>query len=383
MKTVSKLIFIWILSMLTFCAYAEESSDSITPLVQHKINALMTKYTIPGVAVELYVDGSLHEYYYGYADLETKDPIIRKTIFEIGSISKIMTSLLFAQEIDWAKMALNDPISKYIKGLPDGFNKIKLQDLATHTSGLPVNTPTDITTQDDLRQYLSTISLETNPGGEWKYSNFGMGMLGYALEMSTESEFDDLYRRHVLNPLKMVTGVSIPKNLVKYYAQGYTKNGDVAPHSTAGLFPAAAGVKASAADMQRFLSAAIGLPGTPPRVFYPMRLTESVFVKMGDDFQGLAWQIHPIEKSDIINLLHVSDVSDFGPIDVQEIFTRPIYNGNALIDKTGATPGFRAYIAVIPNKKSGIVLLANKNVPNSAIVKTAREILFNVTKLRT
>jgi beta-lactamase class C len=356
-------------------------ADPTTKLLQQAVSAFMEKNKIPGVAVELYANGKLYEQYSGYADLEKKEPVIRKTIFELGSVSKIMTSVLFAQEIDWAKMSFNDPVSKYVKGLPEIFNKVKLQELATDTSGLPFNTPGDITTQDGMKENLSKWTPDAEPGEQWIYSNVGIGILGYALEASTERDYDDLYRRHILNPLRMVTGVNVPPALIKYYAQGYDANGNPAAHYTPGMYPAAVGVKASASDMEKFLSAAIGLPGTPPRVFYPMRMTQSVYVKMNDDYQGLGWQIHRLEDGDAYGLLRVSDKQDMGPIDVQEVYSRPVYNGDALIDKTGTTKGFRAYIAVLPNKKSGIVILANKNVPNSAIVKTGREILFKVAKV--
>jgi len=378
-----KVIILLILSLISLPIYAEDIQDSDTAarLVQQSMTTLIQKNAIPGAAVLLYVNGKPIEQYYGHAG--QKEPVFRKTIFEIGSISKVMTSILFAQEIDWAKMSLNDPVTKYVKDLPATFNKMTLQDLATHTSGLPFNPPRNITTQDELKQYFSKWSPRDNAYDQWRNSNVGMGLLGYALESSTESDFNDLYRRHILNPLKMVNGVTVPKTLTKYYAEGYDANDNPIPHAHLGLFPAAVGIKASASDMQRFLSAAIGLPGTPPRVFYPMRLTQSMFVRMNDNqYQGLAWQIHSIKDvADISRLLRASDLSDSELINVQEVYQRPVYSGSVLVDKTGATNGFRAYIAVIPNKKSGIVILVNKNVPASAIVKTAREILFKVTNL--
>lgn len=381
-----KLITILASTLISMSVNAETISpkpeiDPTTVWVEQAISQFAEKNKIPGVAVELYVDGKLYEHYTGYANRETKDPVIKKTIFEIGSLSKVMTSVLLAQEVDWAKMALTDPVTKYVKDLPESFNKIKLQELATYTSGLPLNLPASVKTPEEIKQYFTSLTDDVEPGEQWIYSNVGVGLLGSALESSTERNFDDLYRRHILNPLGMVIGVTVPSSLTKYYAQGYSANGESAAHIDSGLFPAAGAVKASASDMQKFLSAAIGLPGTPPRVFYPMRLTQSVFVKMNGDYQGLGWQIHKLESRDISGLLNVSNARDLGPIDVQEIYTRPVYNGDALIDKTGATKGFRAYIAVIPNKKSGIVILVNKDVPNSAIVKTAREILFKAAKL--
>jgi len=375
-----------ILSLIAVNLYAETApdSDATAKLVQTSMTALMQKNGIPGAAVELYVDGRLYEQYYGYAKPEPKDPVTRKTIFEIGSLSKIMTSVLLAQEVDWAKMALNDPLTKYVKGLPQSFDKIKLQDLATHTAGLPFNLPRNINNQIELQEYLNDWSPKGLPGEEWRYSNVGIGLLGQALERSTDSDYGDLYRRHILNPLKMVYGVSVPKTLMKYYADGYDAKGQLVTREVPGLFPAASDVKASALDMQRFLSAAIGLKGTPPRVLYPMKLTQSMFIKMNDyDYQGLAWQIHSIkDTADIRWLLSLSDRADMmGPLDVQTVYQRPIYSGSVLMDKTGATKGFRTYIAVIPNKQSGIVILVNKNISDRAIVRTAREILFKVTDL--
>jgi beta-lactamase class C len=352
--------------------------DPYATQVAKVIQATMTKYHIPGVAVELIINGKPYEYYFGVANRDTNEPVTRKTIFELGSISKVMTGLLVAQEIDWAKMSLSDPLNKYLKDLPASFQDMKLQDLATHTSGLPRNISSDVQTKEEVMSYLSNWKAEYNPEEEWLYSNLGVGLLGYALEASTEKPYDKLYYRHVMLPLAMVNGVEIPPALQKYYAQGYTQNGQIARPVNAKIFPGAYGVKASASDMQKFLSAAIGLPGTPERVLYPMRLTQSVFMRVGKDFQGLGWQIHPIINHKLSPLKKISDRVELGPVDISEIYQRPTYDGDALIDKTGTTNGFRAYIAVLPNRKSGIVILANKNVANTAIVKPARELLLDM-----
>ena len=176
-----------------------------------------------------------------------------------------------------------------------------------------------------------------------------------------------------------VNGVTVPASLTKYYAQGYDQTSKPVARVGEGVFSSVYGIKASAADMQKFLSAAVGLPGTPPRVFYPMRLTQSMFLRKNNEYQGLAWQIHAIRNNtDINGLLNAVDQS---PGVIQEVYERPVYSDKVMADKTGITEGFSAYIAVIPAKKSGIVILVNKNIPDRAIVKLAREILFKVTNL--
>lgn len=355
--------------------------DPVGDVVKKSVAQFMTKNKVSGVAVELYVDGVPHSYTFGYANPQKQIPVSQKTIFEIGSISKVMTGILLAQEIDYNRMNLNDSVKKYVKDLPDNFKNIKLQDLATQTSGLPFNTPKSIQTKPELQKYLATLSPEYQPEQSWVYSNFGSGLLGYALEASTEKDFDKLYRRHILNPLGMVVGTRVPTKMTQYAAQGFDVEGNPAQPTNAGLFPAAGGVLASADDMQRFLSAAIGLPGTPTRVLYPVKLTQSSFVRLPDRNEGLGWQIHTISSDNVADLVNEADYSDLGPIDIEEVYSRPMYDGNALIDKTGTTEGFRSYIAVIPNKKSGIVILANKGIPNSSIVNAGREILYKLGKL--
>jgi beta-lactamase class C len=373
-RWLSSLMIIW---PSISCA-AASVQDPYAAQVAKVIQTTMTKYHIPGVAVELVIDGKPYEYYFGVASRDTNEPVTRKTIFELGSISKVMTGLLVAQEIDWAKMSLSDPIKKYLKDLPDSFHDMKIQDLATHTAGLPLSISSEVQNKEEVMNYLNSWKAEYHPEEEWIYSHLGVGLLGYALEASTEKSYDKLYYRHVMLPLTMVNGVEVPPGLQKYYAQGYTQSDQTARRVNTNIFPGAYGVKASASDMQKFLRAAIGLPGTPERVLYPMRLTQSVFMRIGKDFQGLGWQIHPIINHKLSPLKKVSDRVEFGPMEISEIYQRPTYDGDALIDKTGTTNGFRAYIAVLPNRKSGIVILANKNVPNTAIVKPARELLLDL-----
>ncbi len=328
----------------------------------------------------LYVNGEPHTYYYGYADPKTQSPVTDKTIFELGSISKVMTSILFAQEIDYAKMALTDPVRKYLPDLAPGFDKVTLQELATHTGGLPFQLPANVQTADQANAYLANFQPK-NMNEEWQYSNVGIGLLGAAIEKETEKDFANLYRRRILNTLGMVVGTEVSPAMMKYYAVGHDKTGNAVAASDFGLYPSAWAVKSTGRDMQRFLSAAIGLPGTSPRLFYPIRMTQVVYVKTPDHYQGLGWQIHPLNADSISELTNAPERNELGPMDVDEVYLRPVYSGNTLIDKTGTTNGFKAYIAVIPNKKAGIMVMVNKVVQDGNITNPARRILFKTNNL--
>lgn len=118
------------------------------------------------------------------------------SVFEIGSISKVFTSLLLAHEVVHHQVNLNDPIQDYL-GFPlKDSVEINLKHLANHTSGLPrmpgnfmfgallnPGNPYATYTEDKLQDFLSNeLELESNPGEKVAYSNLGAGLLGYILE---------------------------------------------------------------------------------------------------------------------------------------------------------------------------------------------------------
>ncbi len=366
---------------MSFTASAS-TSNADAEIVKQAVTTMMQQHNIPGVAIELYVDGKPETYFFGYANKAKKQLITDKTIFEVGSITKVMTSLLLAQQVDGAKMQLDDSITKALPQLPTAFDDISFKNLATHTSGLPFTAPAFVKNKNQLEVYFKTWEPTASADEEWTYSDFGMGMLGDGLAALTHKNFNQLYRKNILAPLQMqLIGLTVPANLMQYYAQGYDKNDLPTKPIQSGLFPAAGGMKMSADDMQHFLKAAIGLPGTPDRIFYPMRMTQAAYVKLADKMQGLGWQIHSLESEEIAGLLAEETPTKFGPYSVIKMIEKPKFDGDSLIDKTGTTDGFRTYVAVIPNKKTGIVVLMNKNIDDNSLVNTAREILFKINKI--
>jgi beta-lactamase class C len=353
--------------------YANVASNEA--IVKQAVDAMMKKDHTPGVAVLLYVDGKPYSYYAGVANQEKKTPITQKTIFELGSLSKLYTSLLLAQAVDAATLQLNDAMTDFLPNASDELGDITLLNLATHTSGLPFEVPTTVRSTETLNAYLASYSSDTVADQTWLYSNVGFGLLGLTIEAKTHKNINQLYISQILQPLKMQPiGSVIPQKLRSYYATGYGLDNKPIPHDESGLLASAWAVKASPSDMQKFLSAAIGLPGTPERILYPMRLTQSSFVTLEDKNQGLGWMIHDVADDPV--------TTDLEPATVDKITKSGIYNGDKLIDKTGGTEGFRAYIAVIPNKNTGIVLLTNQATAMADIVETAHAILYQVNGIK-
>src|SRR5262245_32121737 len=109
-----------------------------------------------GMGVGILEPGDRRVVAYGKLDSGDARTLDGNTVFEIGSITKVFTSLLLADMVRRGEVALDDPVSKYLPGnvrMPRrGGREITLQDLATHTSGLP-RLPSPFTPKNPANPY--------------------------------------------------------------------------------------------------------------------------------------------------------------------------------------------------------------------------------------
>src|ERR1700687_3480262 len=200
------------------------------------------------------------------------------TIFEIGSISKVFTSLALADMVNRKEVTLDDPAAKYLPEhvkMPERSGKsITLLDLSTHTSGLP-RLPSNLKLKDprnpyadysvdDLYQFLSGYTLPRDPGSEFEYSNLGGGLLGHLLVHRAGTDYESLIGNRITRPLNMPdTGITLSSSMKQRMATGHT--GMLAPTANWDL-PTLAGagaLRSSANDMLTFLEAFLGYRESP------------------------------------------------------------------------------------------------------------------------
>lgn len=383
----------FVLFLFSFIAFANLANASITnDNVTKSMNDLMGKYAIPGAAVLVYKDGKINQYLFGVINNKTRVPVTATTIFELGSITKTFSSLLLAVNVERREMRLNDKLVNYIDN-SDSYSKslkeITLLELATHTSSLPYNAPNisynATITQPSiiklLNQFLHNWVATYPPGTAKLYSNLGFAMLGIAMAHHEETSLDQVMQQDILQPLKMNSSfLAIPANKMKFYSAGYTATGIPSRSPQSGQLAGSWAMKASVNDMAQYLRLALGLDDMPEKLVTAMKITQTAYFENGNYNQsGLAWYINPLDKVSKTELLKVVDSSH--PRKRTETPVNPIsnpkFNENALIEKTGSTNGFRAYIGVIPAQKIGIVILVNRFIYDSnAIEHTGRELLL-------
>ncbi|MEI6108376.1 MAG: serine hydrolase domain-containing protein, partial [Opitutae bacterium] len=188
-----------------------------------------------------------------------------KAIFEIGSISKVFTSLLLAQTVIEGKAALTDPISKF---LPPGLNLdpkvagITLEQLATHTSGLP-RLPDNLGATDPLDPYanFTTGRLEdflrryhpaATPPQSMAYSNLGAGLLGHLLERIHGRPYATLLAERITGPLGLPdTVITLSPEQQTRFATPHSGTMPVKPWQMGSLQGAGA-IRSTAADLIKF-----------------------------------------------------------------------------------------------------------------------------------
>jgi beta-lactamase class C len=338
------------------------------------------------MAVAVTVQGKRYFFNYGVASKESGQKVTQDTIFEIGSVSKTFTATLASYAQVSGTLSLLDNASKYLPALADSsFNKISLLNLGTYTAGgLPLQFPDDVNDQQEMIAYYKGWRPSYAAGTHRLYSNPSIGLFGYLTARSMGKPFDELMEKKLLPKLGLTrTYLRVPQNQMDKYAYGYSKDNKPIRVSPSVLDSEAYGVKTTASDMIQFVEANMNGTELDKTLQRAIAKTHIGYFKVGDMTQGLGWEMYtyPINLE---RLLAGNSSQVSLKVNVVTRLAPPLSpQQNVLINKTGSTNGFGAYVAFVPVKGIGIVMMANKNYPIPARVKAAYQILMALdSKLR-
>ena len=358
---------------------ADDSSDRIESAVGAVIRPVMAKYRIPGMAVGITVAGKSYVYSHGVASTETRQLVGRNTLFEIGSITKTFTATLASYAEVCGYLSLSDKTSKYLLSLQDSkFGEVSLLNLGTHTpGGLPLQVPDKIENNDQLMQYFKDWRPTYEPGTYRTYANPSIGTLGLITAKSMGQDFVGLVEQRLFPALDMKSSyINVPEDKMADYAQGYTKEDSPTRMASGVLSSEAYGIKATAADMIRFVEANMNPIGLDEKLRRAITATHTGYFKAGPMTQDLIWEqySYPVSLKTLVE--GNSPEIIFNATPVTELNPPEDPHDAVWINKTGSTNGFGAYVAFVPEKRLGIVILANKNYPIPARVTAAYQILI-------
>jgi len=359
------------------CAAAQTVSQ-LADVVNPAITALMKEQAIPGMAVAIVYQGKAYYFTRGLADVAGNKPVTQQTLFELGSVSKTFTGVLGGEAVARGEIALSDPASKYWPALSGKqWQGITLLHLATYTAGgLPLQVPDNVNNAASTQKFYQSWQPQWAPGTQRLYANASIGLFGALAVKPSKMNFEQALTHRVLKPLNLNrTWVNVPASDAANYAWGYRDGKAV--HVSPGMFDAEAyGVKTSIVDMASWLKANMQPAAVKDASLRKgMLLAQSRYWQVGEMYQGLGWEMlnWPVTSQTLEQ--GADNHYALAPHAVTAINPAAPPVSASWVHKTGATGGFGSYIAFIPEKNLGIVMLANKNYPNTARVKVAYQIL--------
>ena len=192
------------------------------------IETEMAAQKVPGVAVAVLRKGEIVVAKgYGKASVELGVPVTADTIFQSGSVGKMFTAAAVMVEVEEGKIGLDDPVGKYIPGVPESWGPITIRHLLTHTSGIP-DYYADVYdyrrdyTDDDLIKMATSLKLDFKPGARWNYSNTAYVLLGIIVKKVSGKSYLDILDTRVFKPVGMKTARRInDRDIVPNRAAGY------------------------------------------------------------------------------------------------------------------------------------------------------------------
>ncbi|MGF6399533.1 beta-lactamase class C [Pseudomonas frederiksbergensis] len=360
------------------CVAAARTDQPIETIVNDAVRPVMQAQGIPGMAVAITFNGKHHYFNYGVASKETGQPVANNTLFEIGSVSKTFTATLAAYAQATGKWSLSDKASQVLPTLRgSAFDNISVLQLGTYTAGgLPLQFPGDADHQDKMLGYFKQWKPAYAAGTHRLYSNPSLGLFGYLAAQSMGAPFDKLMEKTLLPKLGLKHSyLKVPQDQMALYAQGYNKDDKPVRVGPGALDSEAYGVKTSASDLLRYVEANMNPASLEKPLQQAIATTHTGYYTVGEMTQGLGWELYNYPATLDTLLAGNSSQMAFEAHAVQPLNPPQPQHDYVLINKTGSTGGFGGYVAFVPAKDIGIVILANKNYPNPERIKIAHKIL--------
>jgi CubicO group peptidase (beta-lactamase class C family) len=323
-------------------------SDNVGELKQ-VVENLLSEWQVPGIAVGILHNGEIKTCGFGLANVETGFEMRPDTVLQIGSISKIFTSVLAMTLVDEGKLDLDTPAVEYMPDLQlqdkEARQQITMRHLLTHTSGLYGDWFEDFGLGDDaLSKALANVHTLRQiyaPGEVWSYCNSGFYIAGAIIERLTGQTFEQAMKERVFEPLGMEKASFFAHEAI-VWPSAVGHNLEDGEQVVARRYPlprnanAAGGVITDVGEMLQFAQLHLnegtvnGNQVLSPESVKAMQNEEAKAAVMAD-YYGLAWALRDRD-------------------------------GKRLVGHGGSTNGFRAYLTLVPEEQFAICMLTNGNL---------------------
>jgi CubicO group peptidase (beta-lactamase class C family) len=323
------LLLPWVAVALCFPAQADKVDDYLKTQMQLR--------RIPGLSLAVVREGrTVKARGYGLANLELNVPVMKESVFEIGSITKQITAAAILLLVEEGKLRLDDRLKQHLDGCPESWDAITLRHLLTHTSGIKNYTGLsgfEVTRKLDAERFIQALSAQPlgfAPGESFSYCNSGYNLLGYTIEKVSGQSYWQFLSERIFRPLGMASCQSRDlKTIITNRVYGYESDKAVLVNRDSDLtdvFAAGAIVSTApdlakwnaALDSEKFLSRA-----SRDQMWKPVQLNDGRTYPY-----GFGWRLED-------------------------------YRGLKNVGHSGSTSGFCASLQRFPDHKLTVIVLCN------------------------
>lgn len=365
-----KQVSIFIFLLLPFTpAFSQGSLKNLDPFLQ----TILRDWQIPGLAIGIVRNDSvILAKGYGFRNLEQKLPVTTQTIFPIASVSKTFTGIDLCLLEEEGKVALGRPIKEYAPSFalynPQLTYETTLIDLLSHRTGLPSHDAVwwgTAKTRKELFEALHHLQPNKKFREEWQYSNLSYMAAGYILQLVSDESWEAYTRKKIVEPLGMkstnFTVSTLETSFDFSYPYAY-QNGEIKrrPFRNLDAVGPCGGINSSLEDMLKYLQMLVG-----KGMYKGTRIVSE---------QVLAKAQRPV-----VTMPYTSangSATAYGLGFLQETFDKYM-----LLEHRGQIDGFTSVLTLVPEKKIGIIILANTEVvqPTGILRNRLLETLFGLS----
>jgi CubicO group peptidase (beta-lactamase class C family) len=191
-----------------------------------RLPELARQTRVPGAVLGIWADGREVIAAAGVLNRATRVRVTADSLFQVGSITKLLTATMIMQLIDEGLLSLETTVAQALPGLRLGAadlgDQVTVAHLLTHTSGLDGDIFTDTGRGDDcVERYVGLLSQASSafpPGAEYSYCNSGWVLLGRIIEVLDGRSWDVSLRERLCGPLELTQTVTLPEEAILYRA---------------------------------------------------------------------------------------------------------------------------------------------------------------------
>ncbi|WP_354052216.1 serine hydrolase [Bradyrhizobium sp. LB12.1] len=321
-------------------------------IVANELTPTATPDQPGGLAAALYAGSHVEFFNYGFADDATQRPVTPDTLFNLGSLRKPFEATLVALGTLRGELRLGDHLPKHLPELTgDYIRRVTVGELVTHTSGMLL--PTDHPPWPDgtftRAQFIDMFNnwrpqAGEMPGKQRVYSHAGYVLLQLVLERCYGTPIAALFEQRILKPIGM-NATSVPERgedsravmdeaWMRRAVQGYSDQGmaigPIGDQQSYFDFPGTGQMFSSPRDLATFVAACVDGRSIDPHLREALRMTQHEIFRIDEKFgQGMSWETVRLP-------------------------------GVTVVDKPGGLNNASGYIGLVPARRIGIVLLANR-----------------------